>query len=364
MKANSPVFPAPPAARRQATFTRRSLPARMRARVTGASHFGRRPKCNSPRLVDLTGRAVRLADDIPTVFDGPLSPQHRLIGTWVGGHHSNGTEYTRSQARRRIERAFATAVSDILEPVVLADLRVSVRSDEAGDRSALAVNCDSLGQLDLGWIEDSDAPIPWRATAYSALERMLGRVLPVFGYGDLFDAYAAYNWEGETDDEWARQALIELHGVSEQDLDGQILPSTMNADRPPWMIAENAVGDALLPRSLNERLDRVREAHDAVGASPSDCDAWHVEQEILFDYMPELEECFHLPPLTIVPLASFADELDDITRHGMEAGFTDVAGLYPLPDASRIDDWLASLRLGARFLCAVQDLLAFDPTQS
>lgn len=364
MKANCPVFPAPPAARRPATFTRRSFPARMRARGTSASHFGRRPKCNSPRSVDLTGRAVRLADDIPTVFDGPLSPQHKMIGSWVDGHASDGTEYTRSQARRHIERVFATSVSDILEPVVLADLRVSVRGDEAGDHSALAISCDSLGQLDLGWIEDSDAPIPWRATAYSELERMLGRVLPVFGYQDLFEAFAAYNWEGETDDDAARCILVELHGVCEQDLDGQMLPSTMNADRPPWMIAANAVADALLPGSLQERLNRVRETHDAVDALSPDCDAWHVAQDILFDYLPELEECYYLPPLTIVPFATFADELDDITRHGMEVGFTDVAGLYPLPDASRIDAWFASLRLGARFLCAVQDLLAFDPTHS
>ncbi|MET3436034.1 hypothetical protein [Sphingomonas sp. 1185] len=328
------------------------------------NHFGPRPDCRSPRLAELAGRAVRLSDDIPVVFDAPLSPQHRLIGAWVAEQYTSRAEYTRPQARRHIERAFGTKVSDILEPVALAGLRVSVRGDEAGKNTALAIICEGLGQIDLGWIEDGDAPIPWRATAYSALKRMLGRVLPVFGYQDLFDEYAAINWEGETEDDAARDALIDLHGVSEHELDGQTLPSTLHASRPPWMIADNAVVDALLPRSLHERLDRVREAHDALVGVPPGSDAWHVEHDILYDYMPEMEEHYHLPPLTLVPFAQFAGELDDIARHGMEVGFADVAGLCPLPDASRIDGWFASFGLGARFLCAVQDLIAFNPAQS
>jgi len=56
-----------------------------------------------------------------------------------------------------------------------------------------------------------------------------------------------------------------------------------------------------------------------------------------------------------------ARELDDVARHGMEMGFMDLAGICPLPDAGRIDDWFASLRLGADFLIAAQNLLQFDP---
>ena len=70
-----------------------------------------------------------------------------------------------------------------------------------------------------------------------------------------------------------------------------------------------------------------------------------------------------MPPLTLVPFEHFARELDDVARHGMEMGFMDVAGLCPLPDAENIDDWFASLRLGARFLLAAQDLIQLDPAQ-
>jgi len=45
-------------------------------------------------------------------------------------------------------------------------------------------------------------------------------------------------------------------------------------------------------------------------------------------------------------------------------GFMDVAGICPLPAASRIDDWFASLRLGAQFLLAAQALVQFDPPKS
>ena len=41
----------------------------------------------------------------------------------------------------------------------------------------------------------------------------------------------------------------------------------------------------------------------------------------------------------------------------------EVAGLCPLPDANHIDDWFASLRLGAEFLLAAQELIQLDPAQ-
>ena len=45
----------------------------------------------------------------------------------------------------------------------------------------------------------------------------------------------------------------------------------------------------------------------------------------------------------------------------MEYGFLDIAGFCPLPDSVPIDDWFASLRVGARFLLAAQDLIQLDP---
>jgi hypothetical protein len=68
-----------------------------------------------------------------------------------------------------------------------------------------------------------------------------------------------------------------------------------------------------------------------------------------------------LPPLTLVPVEQFAREVDDVGRHGMEYGFMDIAGFCPLPDSVPIDDWFASLRVGARFLLAAQDLIQLDP---
>ena len=63
------------------------------------------------------------------------------------------------------------------------------------------------------------------------------------------------------------------------------------------------------------------------------------------------------------PFDHFARELDDVGRNGMEMGFMEVAGLCPLPDANHIDDWFASLRLGAEFLLAAQELIQLDPAQ-
>lgn len=253
---------------------------------------------------------------------------------------------------------------EILEPVELADLGVTVLRGNDDLPPALAITCESMGQLDLGWIEDSDAPMSWRAAAYAALEKMLGSVLPVFGYQYLFEEISRWYWEGETDDDVARQVLIDYHGADAEDLESRTLPSTMNDRRPAWMIGANATPWPDLPAALRERLDALRERHDALGDIAPDRDAWHVNYEIVRGHFPALDECSHLPPLTLVPVEQFACEIDDVGRHGMEVGFMDVAGLYLLTDASLIDGWFTSLRLGARFLCAVQDLIRFNPSNT
>jgi hypothetical protein len=294
------------------------------------------------------------------MFDAPLAPHHKMIGRWAVSRESSARMYTRPEARRHIERLFDTAVREILNPIEFADLRVTVLRGHQGAPTAIAIVCESLGQLDLGWIETSDATISWRAAAYRALERSLGRALPVFGYQDLLNEISIYYWDGETDDETARQALIAYHGADPDDLDGHMLPSEMNERRPEWMIAANAAEPSQLPTGLRQKLRRLRETHQILGKVPPERDAWQFDLEIIYDYVPEFEESSSLPPLTLVPFDQFACELDEVAQHGMEMGFMDIAGLCPLPDADRIDDWFASLQLGADFLGAAQDLMQLD----
>ena len=310
---------------------------------------------------DLAGRGIALSLDIPAIFDVPLAAHHKLIGRWTVARQDASGICSRVEARQHIERVFDAAVLEILAPVDLADFRVAVLHSEEDGPPAIAIICESMGQLDLGWIETGDAPTGWRAAAYRALEQCLNQALPVFGYGDLFDEIAMYYWDGETDDEAARQSLIDYHGAEPDELDEQVLPSEMNARRPDWMIAANAAPARRLPAELRRRLAALRDAHKALAAIPTDLDAWHFDFQVACEYLPGIEECASLPPLTIVPFEQFARELDDVARHGMEMGFMDLAGSCPLPDAGRIDDWFASLRLGAAFLIAAQNLLQFDP---
>jgi len=64
--------------------------------------------------------------------------------------------------------------------------------------------------------------------------------------------------------------------------------------------------------------------------------------------------------MTLVPVEQFNVEVDDVGRHGMEYGFLSVAGLCPLSDARAVDDWFASLRVGAHFLATAQALIGLD----
>lgn len=360
--ATRPALPGLPAAPGPRPSTRRSRLARTRARAKSASPSNPLAPCVSRRSAELVGTSVALSPDIPILFDQPLGDHHKLVGQWVLSHEDAMPSLTRPAARRHIERVFDTAVLDILNAIDLVDLRVVVlhRAEEGGS-PAIAIICDSLGQIDLGWLETGDAPIAWRAAAYQALERNLGRVLPIYGYEFLFEEISIYYWDGETDDEAARQSLIACHGADADELENMTLPSQMNARRPGWMIAANAAPLRRLPAALRRRLDALEQAGEALSALEGQRNAWACDFEIVLDYIPGYEECASLPPLTLVPFDPFARELDDIARNGMEMGFMDIAGLCPLPAADRMDDWMTSLRLGAQFLAAAQDLIRLDP---
>jgi len=363
MMATHPASPGLPATNRPRRSTRKSPASRVTPETVPPTRYRRRPVSGSRPSADLAGRTVALSSDIPATFDQPLAAHHKLIGGWAISRDTVAGKCTRPEARRRIEGIFEAAIIEILRSIELVDFRLAVLHGEGVGPPAIAVICDSMGQLDLGWIETSDATIPWRAAAYHALEQALAIALPVFGYDDLFEDISMYYWEGETDDEAARECLISHHGVDPDELDEMSLPSTMNARRPEWMIGANAAPTARLPKRLREKLVRLAKAHRALRELGCEGNAWHFDRDMISDYLPGTDECATLPPLTLVPFEQFARELDDVGRHGMEMGFMDVAGICPLPDASRIDDWLASLRLGAELLIAAQELIRLDPTR-
>ena len=186
---------------------------------------------------------------MPAHFDAPLAPHHKLIGRWVATKAETDASFTRQGARQRIEDAFASAVAEILDPFVLADLRVVALTGDETLPPALAIICESVGQIDLGWIEKTNvlantmngpvAPVGWRVAAYQALEQTLGAVLPIFGYLDLIEELSAYYWDGETEDEGARRALVDGFGHDPDDTD-LVLPSDVAGRRPDFMTAKKA----------------------------------------------------------------------------------------------------------------------------
>ena len=340
---------------------RRSSSTRARARMV-LPILSRHPQ-DSPflRSADLAGRTVHISPDIPVMFDRPLAAHHKLVGSWVASKEQETVHRTRPEARRHIERVFQTEVLESLRSCTIADLRVVVLNGESCGAPAVAIVCDSVGQLDLGWIEDSKRPIPWRAAAYRVLERTLGSALPIFCYDDLFDNISMYYWDGETEDAAAREALVALHGDSE--IAAQTMPSEMNARRPEWMLAARAAPTSKLPTALRRALRELRDAHAALTNLPDEHHAWRLEMDVLYEYVPGIEECSPLPPLTLVPVEQFAVEVDDVGRHGMEYGFMDVTGLCPMTHSTAIDVWHASLAAGARLLRAAKHLIELYPPE-
>lgn len=310
---------------------------------------------------------------MPAAFEAPLAAHHQVIGRWAVSRDASGDTYSRQEAQRRIEQLFNAEVLAILEPVQLVNLRVVAFSGGADLPPALAVICDDMGALDLGWIQKTNAlsdtmfgsvaPVDWRGTAYKALEQTLGYTLPIFTYVEFIDEIANYLWYGETDDDGARKALELFHGTEEdEEVIAAMLPSAMHARRPDFMLIEKPTALKHLPTGLAKRLRRLRDTHKALQDLDRERTAWRYDHDLLSAYRPETYDYSTLPPLTLVPFNQFAAELDDIARHGMEAGFMDTAGIATLQDATSVGDWFASLKLGVDYLVAVQDLIAFDPT--
>lgn len=308
--------------------------------------------------------------DVPGQFDAPLAPHHKLIGRWAADREAATTLYTRDDARKHIERVFSEAVATVLGGPDLAELRVVALNGDDGLPPALAIICNSVGQIDLGWIEKSNvlsttlfeavAPVGWRAAAYQALERTLHAVLPVFNYADLIEELSAYYWDGETEDEGARAALMSYHeGEAEEDYE-LTLPSHVHARRPDWMTAKASPAKHM-PPCLRRALARLSVAHAALKGIGAGANAWNYDRDEIYAYLPEYEERAPLSPVTLVPFDHFARELDDVGRYGMEQGFDDIAGLCPLTDGGGVDQWFASLRLGAELLLAAQALIALNP---
>lgn len=296
-----------------------------------------------------------------------------MLGSWAAARDTSPRACTRGEARQQIERRFNAAVLEILKPIEIMDLRAAVIQGENGLPPAVAIICDSIGQIDLGWIEKSNAlrvtafeqvaPVGIQAAAYQALATTLNAAVPMIGFDDLMEELSAYYWDGENTDEGAIRCMKEWRGLEDDEIEAEQLPSGIIARRPAWMLAANAFPLKRLPAGLAKRIRRLRKAHEALKSLPLDGSAWRYSSDFILDYLPEYEERGMLPPMTIIPFDVYAREIDDIARPCMEMGFHDIVGLYQLADPAAIDRWFASLKLGAELLLAAQDIIDTNPFQ-
>jgi len=367
MMATHPSTLARPAATRSALSTRPS-PSGLSA--VRANRSRRRQASLSRPSADLAGRAVALSPAVPFGFDEPLAPHHRMIGRWLAIRECADQPLTRMETRRFITDGFDRAVQVALSAINLADLRVIVLRGQEGLPPAIAIICDSIGETELGWIVKTNvlshtingnvAPVGWRAAAYEALTTRLGFALPIFGYEDFVEELSMYYWDGATDDETARQHIADYNGYSD-DVE-IILPSQIAALRPDYMLAKPSPQKDM-PPELRKRLKRLDEAYKALKAFDEKANAWRFDHDQVIEYLPHYMDAGTLPPLTFLPFDIFGQHLDEIGRIAMETSFYDIVGLTLIEDASQVEHWHQSLRLGAEFFAAVQDLIDCDPTK-
>lgn len=324
----------------------------------------------SPRSAKLAGGRVTLSPAVPTRFDAALNKHHIAIGRWVLEHRTQSSALTHDAARSLIEITFVDEVKRILAPIELADLHVMVLLNSYDDKAppALIISNKSQGQIDLGWIEtDEDAPIAWHRRAYQALVRAIQPIIPAITYDDMFEHLSHLYWDGETDDEAARESLRTYQDYDESDLAGMTMPSQLDAKRPEWMLDRSDHIPDQIHSELEAILADITAASEGLEKARKRADAFQfTDMEDLCAYAPWYKESLGLPSMTVVPFEIFASEIDDVARHGMESGFLDVSGIYHLDrdDPADIDNWFTTLRAGVAVIEAVQRLTAWTPPPS
>lgn len=367
MMPTPPTIPLPSAPKRSSASMRPSPARRSRA----AASRSRRPQASPSRpSADLPGRAVAIAAAVPPEFDAPLGAHHKAIGRWLAERDGSAQLLTRGEARRHIETEFDKAVRAELGKVTLADLRVVALTGEDHGPPAVAIICDTIGEVDLGWITKAEnvlsntiitgpiAPAGWRAAAYRALDELLGYALPVFGFEQFMDEVSMWMWDGATNDTDAIRILRDYAGYD--DIEDMTMPSHLRARRPDYMTRKPApLKD--MPPALRERLRRLRETCKALNAVADTTNAWRHDREALTNYLPHYEDGSCTLPLTLVPFDQFGEQLDEIANHAMETSFYDIVGLTTIEEPGQLGAWFESLRLGADFLGAAQDLIDSNP---
>lgn len=367
MMPTPPTIPLPSAPKRSSASMRPSPARRSRA----AASRSRRPQASPSRpSVELAGRAVSIAAAVPAAFDAPLGAHHKAIGRWLAERDGSAERITQREARRYIETEFDKAVRAEFSKVQLADLRVVALTGEDHGPPAIAIICDSIGEIELGWITKADnvlsntlitgpiAPVGWRAAAYRVLDELLGYALPVFGFDQFMDEISMWMWNSATDDAGAIRFLRDYAGYD--DIEDMTLPSHLRARRPDYMTRTPAPLKAM-PPPMRQRLRRLRETCKALGAVADARNAWRHDREAPSYYLPHYEDGSYMPPLTLVPFDQFGEQLDEIANHAMETSFYDIIGLTTIEEPGQLDAWFESLRLGADFLGAAQDLIDSNP---
>lgn len=322
----------------------------------------------SPRSDNLVGGIVRFSPDIPVSFGETLTSNHLTVGRWVAAHGlASEAAISREEARRLIENTLTAKIHEIIRGLEILGLHVAVLSceespDDVDQPPAILISHNSHGDIFFKWIEDEAIPVGWRAAAYHAIATTLPRIVPLLALGDMMEELSMWYWDGEIDDEGAKLALIHNHGADEDELDGYVLPSQVEAKVPGWMKSELAARSRCLPPALRRSIIGLKQAARKARGHTGEGGAWSYDRDQLLEYAPWLEDASCVPPVTIVPSNIFEQELDDVYRFGMENGSDDTCGIMAISSAAEVDTWLTSFAAGVAVLKAAEALISLDPS--
>ena len=291
---------------------------------------------------------------MPTTIGTSIGHHVKIFGRWVCDRYAGPLQPILEQdVPAYIAQKFTNALYQRRPPSELLPIEFFVQSDSYLGKPLLTFHIGAGGPVlfDLAWIENNEAVnLVERQAAYAAVTKAMMRAFHAMDYDSMIEHLSMYLWDGETDDDAAFESIIYNYGEEPED---PILPSHVAAKIPDFM--KPVRKKTRLTPQLAKLIADLEAATDAI--KPSDGENGTIS---LSDYLYNTEEfmdCATEPPLCLLPLEIFQQELDQVYQHAMENGVMSVITAFPASTSDEIDRAVAAFHLYQKVIEAAEAIL-------
>lgn len=317
---------------------------------------------------------MTLSRAIPTsIGPNPINPARHLMAEALISRRAHRPSFnhpgTLADAARAIDAELIAEIDAILSPLPEDSwsLSVSLLPDPTEAKVGALIALHDAYRASPDWLSDPAIADDVKSEIWALLGRAMPILLPVGCFDDLVEEISGYWWQGELDDDAAREAIAEMRGEELGPDDDFFLPSKFLAAQPQWTLFEpwprpNDAPTPALPDFVAGPAAQVLKAMKPFRNASANRAAWISDFDITTDVAPEYGDAVSTPPIFLVPdIPVFNEALNDIGECAMQTSFWNVCGAAIMTSPKDIQTWLKSLAAGVPLLVALDGLLRATP---